>query len=43
MPLRDCLPPRSQSVAAVQLLAQRGCKVGGENEEQGLLGVHQPR
>ena len=27
---------------AVQLLAQRGCNVGGEHEEQGPLGVAQP-
>ena len=40
--VRDCLPPHSQPVAAVQLLAQRGCKVGGEHEEQGPLGVAQP-
>ena len=26
----------------MQLLAQRGCKVRGEHEEQGLLGVAQP-
>ena len=40
--VRDCLPPHSQPFAAVQLLAQRGCKVGGEHEEQGPLGVAQP-
>ena len=40
--VRDCLPSYSQPFAAVQLLAQRGCNVGGEHEEQGLLGVAQP-
>ena len=40
--VRDCLPSHSQSFAAVQLLAQRGCNVGGEHEEQGPLGVAQP-
>ena len=38
----DCLPSHSQPFAAVQLLAQRGCNVGGEHEEQGPLGVAQP-
>ena len=40
--VRDCLPSHSQSFAAVQLLAQRGCNVGWEHEEQGPLGVTQP-
>ena len=40
--IRDCLPSHSQPFAGVQLLAQRGCKVGGEHEEQGPLGVAQP-
>ena len=40
--VRDCLPSHSQPFAAVQLLAQRGCNVGGEHEEQGPLGVAQP-
>ena len=40
--IRDCLPSHSQPVAGVQLLAQRGCNVGGEHEEQGPLGVAQP-
>ena len=34
--------PHLQPFAAVQLLAQRGCKVGGKHEEQGPLGVAQP-
>ena len=40
--IRDCLPTHPQPFAAVQLLAQRGCNVGGEHEEQGPLGVAQP-
>ena len=40
--VRDCLPFNSQPFAAVQLLAQRSCNVGGEHEEQGPLGVAQP-
>ena len=40
--VRDCLPPHSQPLAAVQLLVQRGCNVGGEHQEQGPLGVAQP-
>ena len=40
--VRDCLPSHSQPLPAVQLLARRGCNVGGEHEEQGLLGVAQP-
>ena len=40
--VRDCLPSHSQPFAVVQLLAQRGCNVGGEHEEQGPLGVAQP-
>ena len=39
--VRDCLPPYPQPFAAVQLLAQRGCKVGGEHEEQGPQNVAQ--
>ena len=39
---RDCLLSHSQPFAGVQLLAQRGCNVGGEHEEQGPLGVAQP-
>ena len=31
--VHDCLPLCSQPVAAVKLLAQRGCKLGGEHEE----------
>ena len=33
VPVEEGLPPHPQPVAAVQLLAQRGCKVGGEHEE----------
>ena len=40
--IRDCLPSHSQPFAGVQLLAQCGCNVGGEHEEQGPLGVAQP-
>ena len=32
----------TEPVTAVQLLAKRGCKVGGEHKEQGPLGVAQP-
>ena len=40
--VRNCFPSHSQPFSAVQLLAQRGCNVGGEHEEQGPLGVAQP-
>ena len=40
--IRDCLPSHSQPFAGVQLLAQRGCNVGGEHEEQRPLGAAQP-
>ena len=39
--ISDRLPPYPQPVAAVQLLAQRGGKVGGEHEEQGPPNVAQ--
>ena len=40
--IRDCLPSHSQPFAGVQILAQRGCNVDGEQDEQGPLGVAQP-
>ena len=40
--VRDCLPADSQPFAAVRLLAQRGCNVRGEHEEQRPSCVAQP-
>ena len=42
MPSATASHPTRSPFASVQLLAQRGCNVGEEHEEQGPLGVAQP-